>query len=47
MALGGIVVILAASSRLFNTGPGTLVGIALLGLCAGGLFRVYRNWQRY
>lgn len=47
VALGGIVVILAASSRLFNTGAGTLVGVALLALCSGGLFRVYRNWQRY
>ena len=34
VALGGIVVILAASSRLFNSGAGTLVGIALLAVCA-------------
>jgi hypothetical protein len=47
VALGGIVVVLAASARLFDSGPGTLAGVALLALCAGGLLRVYRNWQRY
>jgi hypothetical protein len=47
VALGGIVVVLAGSSRLFNTGPGTLAGIVLLAVCGGGLLRVYRNWQRY
>ena len=47
LSLGAIVVILAASGRLSATGVGTLVEVAALVICAGGLFRVYRNWQRY
>jgi len=46
-SLGAIVVVLAASGRLTTTTAGTLVEIAALALCAGGLLRVYRNWQRY
>jgi hypothetical protein len=46
-SLGAIVVVLAASGELTRTAGGTLVEIAALGLCAGGLLRVYRNWQRY
>jgi hypothetical protein len=40
-------VVLAASGRLTATTAGTLVEVAALALCAGGLLRVYRNWQRY
>ena len=46
-SLGAIVVVLAASGRLTSTTAGTLAEIGLLALCAGGLARVYRNWQRY
>jgi hypothetical protein len=46
-SLGAIVIVLAASGRLTATAGGTLVEIAALALCAGGLLRVYRNWQRY
>jgi hypothetical protein len=46
-SLGAIVIVLAASDRLTSSAAGTLVEIAALALCAGGLFRVYRNWQRY
>jgi hypothetical protein len=46
-ALGAIVVIVAGSGRLSVTTAGTLIEIAALALCAGGLFRVYRNWRRY
>jgi O-antigen/teichoic acid export membrane protein len=45
VALGVIVVVLAAWG--WGTTSGALVSIALLALCAGGLIRVYRNWQRY
>jgi len=47
VSLGAIVVILAATGRLTSTSAGTLVEIAALALCAGGLLRVFRNWQRY
>jgi hypothetical protein len=47
LSIGVIVVVLAASGRLSASTAGTLVEIAALALCAGGLFRVYRNWQRY
>jgi hypothetical protein len=46
-SLGAIVVVLAASGRLTSSTIGTLVEVAALALCAGGLLRVYRNWQRY
>ena len=46
-AIGAIVLLLAASGRLTSTGIGTLVEIAGLAVCAGGLLRVFRNWQRY
>jgi hypothetical protein len=46
-SLGAIVVVLAASGELTTTTAGTLVEVAALALCGGGLFRVYRNWQRY
>jgi hypothetical protein len=47
VSIGAIVVVLAASGRLTTTAAGTLVEVAALALCVGGLFRVYRNWQRY
>jgi hypothetical protein len=47
VAIGAIVLLLAASGRLTSTGVGTLVEIAGLAICAGGLLRVFRNWQRY
>jgi hypothetical protein len=47
VSIGAIVVVLAASGRLTATAAGTLVEVAALALCVGGLFRVYRNWQRY
>jgi hypothetical protein len=46
-SLGAIVVIIAASGRLSVGTAGTLIEIAALALCAGGLFSVYRNWRRY
>jgi hypothetical protein len=46
-ALGAIVVLLAASGRLTTSAAGTLVEVAGLALCAVGLLRVFRNWQRY
>ena len=45
VALGGIVLVLAWWR--FGTTGGTLLSIALLAACAGGLIHVYRNWQRY
>jgi len=47
LSLGAIVVVLAASGSLTTGAVGTLVEIAALALCAAGLLRVYRNWQRY
>ncbi|HXR13212.1 MAG TPA: hypothetical protein VN740_01050 [Solirubrobacteraceae bacterium] len=47
VAIGAIVLLLAASGRLTATGAGTLVEIGGLAICAGGLLRVFRNWQRY
>ena len=47
LSIGAAVVVLAASGTLTTTAGGTLVEIAALALCAGGLLRVYRNWQRY
>jgi hypothetical protein len=46
-SLGAIVVIVAASGRLSVSIAGTLIEIAALALCAGGLLTVYRNWRRY
>ena len=47
VALGAIVLLLAASGRLTTTAGGTLAEVAGLAVCAGGLLRVFRNWQRY
>jgi Kef-type K+ transport system membrane component KefB len=45
VALAGIVLVLAWWH--FNTTAGSLLSIALLAICGGGLLHVYRNWQRY
>jgi hypothetical protein len=47
VSIGAIVVLLAASGRLTATAGGTLGEIAGLALCAAGLMRVFRRWQRY
>jgi hypothetical protein len=46
-AIAGLVVTLAAASRLAATGPGALALVALLGLCGYGLFYVYQAWRQY
>ncbi len=43
-SVGVIVVTLAASSRLFDTGPGTLVWFALVG---GAAYAMYLTWRQY
>ena len=47
VALGVIVVVLAGNAWLFDTTVRTLLAVALLAVAAGGLLRVFRNWQRY
>ena len=47
VALGVIVVVVAGNAWLFDSTGRALVAVALLAVCAGGLLRVYRNWQRY
>jgi hypothetical protein len=44
-AVGAIVVTLAASGRLFDTGPGTLVWFALLGGAGYALYLTYRQYR--
>jgi EamA domain-containing membrane protein RarD len=46
-ALGLIVVDLAASPRLFDTGLGTVVWIALLCAAGFGLYQVWRHSRQY
>jgi Kef-type K+ transport system membrane component KefB len=46
-AIALVVIVLVGWGELFGTSAGTIVAIALLALSAGGLTRVYRNWQRY
>lgn len=46
-ALGVIVVALAASPRLFDTGLGTVVWLALMGGSIFALFRVWRHAREY
>ena len=46
-AIALIAVVLVGWGNLFDRTSGTIVAIALLALSAGGLTRVYRNWQRY
>ena len=43
-AAGVIIVTLAASGRLFDTGPGTLAWFALLG---GAAYALYLTWRQY
>jgi hypothetical protein len=46
-AVGVIVVTLAASSRLFDSGPGSLVWFALIGGAAYALYLTWRQWRAY
>ena len=46
-AIALVAIVLAGWGNLFNRSSGTIVALALLALAAGGLIRVYRNWQRY
>jgi hypothetical protein len=46
-ALGLIVVDLAASPRLFDSGLGTVVWIALLAAAGFGLYQVWRHSRQY
>jgi hypothetical protein len=43
-AAGVIIVTLAASSRLFDTGPGTLLWFALIG---GAVYALYLTWRQF
>jgi hypothetical protein len=43
-SIGLIVVTLAATSRLFDSGPGTLLWFALLG---GAAYALYLTWRQY
>ena len=46
-ALGVIIVTLAASRRLFDTGPGALAWFALMGGAAYTLYLVWRQYRAY
>lgn len=46
-AIAGIMIALAAASRLAATGPGLLGLVALFGLCAYSLFYVFQAWRQY
>ncbi len=46
-AVGGLVVTVAAASRLVATGPGALAMVAVICLCGYGLFSVYQAWRQY
>jgi hypothetical protein len=46
-AIGVIIVTLAASGRLFDTGPGTLAWFALIGGAAYALYLTYRQYRAY
>ncbi len=45
-SVAGIIVLLAASQEWTTTG-GTVVELAGLAICAGGLLRVYQAWRSY
>lgn len=47
VALGAIIVTLAASGRLWETGPGTLAWLALLGAASFALYSVWRQHKTY
>jgi hypothetical protein len=44
-AIGVLIVTLAASSRLFDSGPGALAWFALMGGAAYALYLVWRQWR--
>ncbi len=46
-AVATILVTLAASSRLFETGPTTLIWLALIGASVWTLVLVWRHWREY
>jgi uncharacterized membrane protein len=46
-AVGVIVVTLAASSRLFDSGAGSLAWFALMGGAAYALYLTWRQWRAY
>ena len=46
-AVGVLVVTLAASSRLFDTGAGSLAWFALMGGAAYALYLTWRQWRAY
>ncbi len=46
-AVAGLVVTIAAASRLVATGPGALAMVAVICLCGYGLFSVYHAWRQY
>jgi low temperature requirement protein LtrA len=47
VALGVIVLALAGSPKLFDTGPGTLLWLVLIGGSGYALFRVWRHSREY
>lgn len=46
-AIGVIVLALASASRLFATGPGTLLWLMAMGGCAFLLYRCWREYRAY
>ena len=46
-SIGVLVVALTAASRLASSGAGSFVLLALFGVSAYGLFRVYTAWRQY
>ena len=46
-AIALVAIVLVGWGNLFDHSSGTIAAIVLLALAAGGLMRVYRNWQRY
>jgi hypothetical protein len=47
VALAVIVLALAGSPKLFQTGPGTVVWLALIGASGYALYRVWRHSREY
>jgi hypothetical protein len=47
VAIAGIVVLLAASSRLMSTGPGTVIWVVALALCIYAVFAVVWSARQY
>lgn len=46
-AIGVALLTVTATPQLWDTGPGTLLWIALIGAASYGLYAVYRAQQRY